>query len=288
MAVNGVVQAPHLRHRHSMRRFGFTLIELSVVLVIIGLVVGGVLTGQDLIAAARVRAQIGQIEKYNAAANTFRAKYEALPGDLTNTQAAAYGFFARTGGPADGDRNGFVEACQRGIIAQLKCETNFFWTDLTAANLIEGSFTVSNDGGVGCPYSTDAQYASLYPRSMLHNENFVVLYGDVNYNAVPIPQNTFQIVKFSYYDATCVVKTDGAMTPNEAYAIDNKIDDGLPMTGSVQDMISGWLVGEGVALAAFPTSPFTDCIQAGAPLQYAVNGNTGSVRNCSISFKAAF
>ncbi len=55
-------------------QLGFTLIELSIVLVIIGLIVGGVLVGQDLIKAAETRATVGQVEKYNAAVNTFRTK----------------------------------------------------------------------------------------------------------------------------------------------------------------------------------------------------------------------
>ena len=79
-----------------MHRGGFTLIELSIVLVIIGLLAGGVLVGRDLIAAAALRSQITQIEKYNAAANTFRAKYGFLPGDLPANQAAALGFATRT------------------------------------------------------------------------------------------------------------------------------------------------------------------------------------------------
>jgi len=51
---------------------GFTLVELSIVLVIIGLIAGGILVGQDMIEAATVRAQISQIEKYETAANAFR------------------------------------------------------------------------------------------------------------------------------------------------------------------------------------------------------------------------
>src|SRR6266852_226786 len=63
---------------------GFTLIELSIVLVIIGLIVGGILVGQDLIKAAQLRATITQLERYDATVNTFRTKFNGLPGDLLN------------------------------------------------------------------------------------------------------------------------------------------------------------------------------------------------------------
>src|ERR1700728_1709743 len=74
---------------------GFTLIEMSIVLVVIGLIIGGVLVGQDLIRAAYVRAQIAQIEKFNTAVNTFYGKYQALPGDMNASTAQTYGFAAR-------------------------------------------------------------------------------------------------------------------------------------------------------------------------------------------------
>jgi prepilin-type N-terminal cleavage/methylation domain-containing protein len=60
----------------SARAAGFTLIEMSIVLVVIGLIVGAIMVGQNLIAAAAIRAQITQIEKYNSAVNTFRGKYD--------------------------------------------------------------------------------------------------------------------------------------------------------------------------------------------------------------------
>jgi prepilin-type N-terminal cleavage/methylation domain-containing protein len=55
-----------------MRKSGFTLIELSIVLVVIALVVGGVLIGRDLIEAAKIRSQINQLSKFTTLANTFR------------------------------------------------------------------------------------------------------------------------------------------------------------------------------------------------------------------------
>src|ERR1700678_1068516 len=74
---------------------GFTLIELSIVLVIIGLIIGGILTGQDLIKAAEARAQISQIEKYQTAVNAFYNKYGYLPGDIPNPYASQFGFQSR-------------------------------------------------------------------------------------------------------------------------------------------------------------------------------------------------
>ena len=62
-------------------RAGFTLIELSIVLVIVGLIIGGILVGQQLIHAAQIRQQAKQFELINAGVNTFRTKYNCLPGD---------------------------------------------------------------------------------------------------------------------------------------------------------------------------------------------------------------
>jgi prepilin-type N-terminal cleavage/methylation domain-containing protein len=83
---------PDKSARNASLTAAFTLIELSIVLVIIGLVVGGVLVGQDLIRAAYLRAQIAQIDQYNQAVNTFYAKYQALPGDMNVPTATQFGF----------------------------------------------------------------------------------------------------------------------------------------------------------------------------------------------------
>src|ERR1700743_3469732 len=91
---------------------GFPLIELSIVLVIIGLIVGGILVGQDMIKAAEVRAQISQIEKYNQAVNTFKAKFQAIPGDMGVSTATQFGFTPGTGctgGLANRDSNGLLD-----------------------------------------------------------------------------------------------------------------------------------------------------------------------------------
>src|SRR6516164_11396797 len=63
------------------RQAGFTLVEIAIVLVIIGLLLGGVLKGQELIESAKVK-NIGQdFRAISIAVLTYQDKYRALPGD---------------------------------------------------------------------------------------------------------------------------------------------------------------------------------------------------------------
>src|SRR5271169_6778446 len=66
---------------------GFTLVELAIVMIIIGLLIAGVLKGQALIGNAKVTAQVAQIKSIDAATSTFKDMYAALPGDITNPTA---------------------------------------------------------------------------------------------------------------------------------------------------------------------------------------------------------
>jgi len=96
---------------------GFTLIELSIVLVIIGLVAGGVLVGRDLIKASEIRATISQKIRYDTAVNTFKLKYNGLPGDLFADRADELGFFSLDNSPLQGfgDNNGLIQSRTVGI-----------------------------------------------------------------------------------------------------------------------------------------------------------------------------
>ncbi len=65
---------------------GFTLIELSIVLVIISLIVGGVIGGKSLIRSAELGDITSGLNKYKTAYNTFKLQYDALPGDMRDAQ----------------------------------------------------------------------------------------------------------------------------------------------------------------------------------------------------------
>jgi len=62
----------------------FSLVELSIVLVILGLLVGGVLSGKALIKSAETRKYLTDADSIRSAYNQFREKYMTLPGDMNN------------------------------------------------------------------------------------------------------------------------------------------------------------------------------------------------------------
>ena len=84
---------------------GFTLIEIAIVLVIIGLLLGGVLKGQELITGARVRNLIAQQDGIKAAFFGFQDRFRALPGDYSG---AGTGLNC-SGGCPGGNGNGRIE-----------------------------------------------------------------------------------------------------------------------------------------------------------------------------------
>ena len=85
-----------------LRQKGFTLIEIAIVLVIIGLLLGGVLKGQELINTARVRALNNTVDGITAAWFSFQDRYRAFPGDYTQADVNL------PGTPTNGDGNGLV------------------------------------------------------------------------------------------------------------------------------------------------------------------------------------
>jgi prepilin-type N-terminal cleavage/methylation domain-containing protein len=205
---------------------GFTLVELAIVLVIIGLIIGGVLVGQDMIRAAEIRATAGQIEKYNATVNTFRDKFQFMPGDITASAAARFGFLTRTGAVGAGDGNGLLAGCAANATI-VGCETVLFWRDMNDANMIDGSFQVTaaiSAAGVAAT-NPDAVKAFL-PEAKLGRGNVVSVFGfrGVNYYQVGTVTSL----------AAGVPTLAASLTPQEAFNIDAKMDDGKPATGTVR------------------------------------------------------
>lgn len=234
---------------------GFTLLELAIVLVIIGLITGGVLVGRDLIHAAEIRATITQVGKYNTAVNTFRGKYGYLPGDIPPSIASSFGLFAFTGAnagtPGYGDGSGVVNGYCDGL------EATVFWRHLSDANLIEGSYGSTIDSTTG--FST-ISLLQTFPQAKLGGSNYFAI---TDTTAIPlgstIQANFFNI--FGMTAAGCLVSL--SVTPSTGAAIDTKMDDGMPFTGRVLGIGNG---------GAFPGQ----CIVLTGPSTVVYNTGPGS------------
>jgi prepilin-type N-terminal cleavage/methylation domain-containing protein len=222
---------------------GFTLIEIAIVLVIIGLLLGGVLKGQELITGARVRNLISQQDGIKAAFFGFQDRYRALPGDY-----AAAGANINCGATPclDGNGNGRIDAGTGGAIH----EEILVWNHLTAAGFLNGSYTMANSG-VTVPVQGNNP---VNPYSV-----YLTLVYDANYGqAAPAPPAKHNL------------KT-GSQVPVEIMAeVDRKIDDGQPYTG-------GFQFSTYVPTAAFTAPPISPngCITAGGGWDIA-----GGITNC--------
>jgi prepilin-type N-terminal cleavage/methylation domain-containing protein len=267
-------------HRPGKAKRGFTLIELSIVLVIIGLIVGGVLVGRDLIKAAEVRATVSQIERYNTAVNTFRGKYNALPGDLNAFTATQFGFTPRGTQAGQGDGNGVLEeytGSTNSGLAQGGGETGLFWVDLSTANgqnvnLIDGSFSTATANVPGSAI-TAANMGLYFPPAKLGGGNVFTVGSATG-------QNSFVISVVSGIDTSGTATASPGMTVQQAYGIDKKIDDGLPLTGWARAV---YITAGAIAAASNGVSPSaTTCFDTTSS-QYSVSQSNGAGVNCTLS-----
>jgi prepilin-type N-terminal cleavage/methylation domain-containing protein len=184
------------------RQNGFTLIEIAIVLVIIGLLLGGVLKGQELITGARVRNLIGQQDGIKAAYFGFLDRYRALPGDYKNAVATIKDT------TTNGDGDGQIEA-DNGT----NKESILVWEHLGRAGFINGNYKYNaTESDATTPMNPFGAFIQL-----IHDD----AYGGASAQVRPN------------------LKT-GDRVPVEILAeVDRKVDDGLPEAGSFRSSAYG-------------------------------------------------
>ncbi|MFM9890689.1 MAG: type II secretion system protein [Rickettsiales bacterium] len=241
--------------RHATPRHAFSLVELSIVLVILGLLTGGILSGQSLIRAAELRSVTTDFNRYQTSINTFRDKYFALPGDMTNATA----FWGIAGGTTGNDNacydatstdaktcNGNGDGQILGYtLARINSEPNRAWQQLANAGLIEGQYngqagavliagTTSPQGRI----SSSGYFLVYVAYTGSYGENFS---SDSNGN-----QLIFGVGGGAQF-------RNPALKPEEAWNIDTKIDDGKPSTGVLQ---TDTFFGTACYTGAYPTAVY--------------------------------
>lgn len=277
---------------------GFTLLELSVVIVIIGLIVGAVLFGQDLITAAKIRALQTQLERYNAATNTFLDKYGFLPGDIPYDATKPWApFFSQPGVFSScesilGNGNGLIHnnhTFQSSPIAQnftsgyqFVGEIPLYFNHLSVENLIEGSFNKNcTDGlvvGVTIPNAAHGRGGFVVYAGFMPPVNF----GTALSYTTSVVKHFFRVgIDNNTSGSPATLNMKNTLTTREAYTFDSKIDDGLPTKGAVRGTGS-----EGAGVNPEDESLTGTCVDStsGTTL-YNISGNTLS---CSLKVLAGF
>lgn len=206
---------------------GFSLVEISVVLVVIGLIIGGVIAGASMVRNSQLQGVISDVKRYDTAIGNFKTRYKELPGDFftatTEWGTAAACPAAGTGTQTcNGNGNGYVEPGQ---------ETFRFWQHLVNAGLIEGNYTgadggTANQGVTGINIPRIGEKGGLTPLSVYccaaqlgiinHPNGLVLVMGADSTNLVTSPAADWPV-----------------LTTEEALSIDTKMDDGKPLSGTV-------------------------------------------------------
>lgn len=228
--------------RHNNLNSGFTLVELAVVLVILGLLVGGILTGQNLIRAAELKKLGKEAENYRMAVYTFLMEYDAYPGDLeiatrywgeadTNPATCYAMDKSDIAGTCNGNGDGMVaDATERE-------EHYLFWHHLQKAGLIGGTYSGAWDADCTGFCESSHMPGVNAPVSALGNQTGWAAYFKGESDGSESNPNWFlgqygHILTFgSRHQGAAPNKP--AISPAEAYGIDKKLDDGLPARGDV-------------------------------------------------------
>ena len=199
------------------RQAGFTLVEIAIVLVIIGLLLGGVLKVQELIESGRIKNAIATLNGTSVAVNAYRDRYRSLPGDDHGAKERGWSSAENGGG------DGLVGGAGDDPFATAGASENIgFWRHLRFAGLIKGN-----------PENTGAE---ARPRQ---DNPFTGEMG-VTFGVLAAPGGGVMPLSL------CIANVPG----KAAISMDNQMDDGVPATGSVRASVQAAVTTPPAATAA--------------------------------------
>lgn len=224
-------------------RHAFSLVELSIVLVILGLLTGGILAGKSLIHAAELRKILSESERFTTAIHTFKDKYFGLPGDINNADK----FWPTV---TNGNADGKLYAVDEHVDA---------WQQLSLAGLIEGSYDgIWDVSGYSPPGSNS-------PKSS-YGTAIWAIQGDI------IDTGSWSVYKridnhlILTGDTVSAGNSIRVLTASDAWTLDTKKDDGKAQYGKFLASGTAVCVNNSISNAPNPavdydlTAVATDCV----------------------------
>ncbi len=209
------------------KQSGFTLIELAIVLVIIGLLLGGVLKGQELVVEARIKNVIGDLNGVSSAIFSYQDRYRAVPGDDLGAAAR----WAAAPAAINGDGNGILAGLYNAVNAVPAAgqETNLFWDHLRRSGFVAGAGGLPPNNAAGGIVGVQT------------GDN---LGGTVLATAV---------AGATGFSGTIVCLTN--LPDKIAIAVDTKLDDGVANTGTIRGQLQA---GPNPAIANIATAAYAE------------------------------
>ena len=239
---------------NKQKQSGFTLVEIAIVLVIIGLLLGGILKGQELINSARVRNLADQNSGIQAAYFGFIDRFRQVPGDYVAADATTAIGVAITLPAAASATGG------NGRIDNTLEEAAAVWHQLVASNFIGGGFTPAT----AVP-ANEAAYAAGAPRNAFNG-------------TLTLTRNADYIVSVGAA-ATRLNLHLGALIPvKTTRELDLKVDDGLPAAGILR--LSAPSAPWATTHAITTVAPL--CTAGAAPNQ--TYNIAGDAQDCGVAF----
>jgi prepilin-type N-terminal cleavage/methylation domain-containing protein len=214
----------------------FSLIELSIVLVILGLLTGGILAGRSLIHAAEIRSVTTEYQRYAAAAHSFRDKYYMLPGDINNAQQfwgtdpncpGDYAHPSVDQRTCNGNGDGSISGGGGGP------EHLRFWQHLANAGLIEGQYTGVSSDAKGYIYGVVGPID--VPLSKAGGEWLPMTLGDIPVSSPSYYDGSYgTVLTLAWWNSVLTGENFQPLRPEDAWNIDTKLDDGKPASGKIR------------------------------------------------------
>lgn len=195
--------------KNRISKTGFTLIEMSLVLVIIALLVAMITAGTSLLEQSKLTSVVSDINKFKTAIDNFKQKYSSLPGDMIDASNEWSGCDSTDNTYCNGNGNGRISSINANTDERYR-----FWQHLELAGQIKGHFT--GRAGSGTVIDTNV------PGSRISGAGFFAEY--VTLASPSKAGNSIRIGTGSLMD-------NSILTPVNAQTIDEKIDDGLANSG---------------------------------------------------------
>lgn len=186
---------------------GYSLVELAIALVVIGLILGGILKGQELIENARLKTVLSQVNEIQLAYTTFRDKFDALPGDFREASLRLHSSLS------DGNGDGNIDGPGLGKGS----EAVSFWAHLSAAYLYP-DVGISEISGI-------VQFGQGAPSSKIG--------GGFTVETDPVGTD-LKGLWLILGNAQGVHGNGPLLTPEQAFILDKKGDNGNPLRGRIQ------------------------------------------------------